>query len=103
MKLSRSLAWARPSGLLGGAVSITVIAVLALLSTAEAGTAGYIDTFAGGGVGDGERALEAPLHGPAGIAFDSDGALFIGQYCRIRKIAGGYHDSGRHGLLRRWR
>jgi sugar lactone lactonase YvrE len=54
--------------------------------------AGIISTVAGGGVsglGDGGLATAAQLNGPAGVAVDSAGSLYIGDYLnnRIRKVS----------------
>jgi hypothetical protein len=54
-------------------------------------TNGIIHVFAGGGnhgLGDGGPATEATLNWPAGLAFDSSGALYISDYYdyRVRKV-----------------
>jgi hypothetical protein len=54
--------------------------------------AGIISTVAGGGssgLGDGSLATAAQLNGPAGVALDSAGSLYIGDYLnnRIRKVS----------------
>jgi sugar lactone lactonase YvrE len=71
----------------------TAVVVLATLSPApgvraSGGPAGTIATFAGGGVADGGPATSASLNGPAGVAVDSAGNLYVADYwnCRVRKV-----------------
>lgn len=49
---------------------------------------GVIDTIAGGAVGDGGAATEATLHTPIGVAFDTNGNLYIADSRgkRVRKV-----------------
>jgi uncharacterized protein (TIGR03437 family) len=54
-------------------------------------TSGIISTVAGNGnsgsSGDGGQATSAALAGPAGIAVDASGNLFIADYNRVRKVS----------------
>jgi uncharacterized protein (TIGR03437 family) len=52
---------------------------------------GVISTVAGGGtsLGDGGPATSAQLSFPQGVAVDSSGNLYIGDFSRIRKVANG--------------
>lgn len=72
---------------------------------------GTIETIAGTGTagysGDGGLAIQAMLMQPRGLAFARDGALYVADGLRIRKIAGlpGHHrwdcrDNRRYGLDR---
>ncbi|MEM5299914.1 sugar ABC transporter ATP-binding protein [Burkholderia sp. JPY481] len=70
---------------------------------------GIIETIAGTGTpgysGDGGLAIQAMLSGPRGLAFGHDGALYVADGFRIRKITGlpGHHrwdcrDDRRYGI-----
>jgi adhesin/invasin len=72
---------------------------------------GTIETIAGTGTagysGDGGLAIQAMIMQPRGLAFARDGALYVADGFRIRKIAGlpGHHrwdcrDNRRYGLDR---
>lgn len=63
---------------------------LALLLTASAATcsdAALVEPYAGGGIGDGLFALDAPLQ-PMGVAVDGDGNVFVSDNgsARVRRI-----------------
>ena len=51
----------------------------------------HIDTFAGGGAGDGGAATDASLRRPAGLAVDAAGALYVADQgnCRLRNVSDG--------------
>lgn len=79
--------------LLGVLASLgSVVIGMALSSPGQsqgAGPAGYIATFAGGGVGDGQIPTSATLVSSGGLAVASDGSLLAadGTGCRVRRIS----------------
>ena len=74
-------------------IVIGVVLAIGLLATVERGATlpppGFIDVFAGGGVGDGGPALEAAISNPLGVVIDGAGDLYVSDNCRIRKVSGG--------------
>jgi hypothetical protein len=52
------------------------------------GSSGVITTFAGGGIGDGGQATDAPLYDPNGVAVDTAGNIYIADYgnSSVRKV-----------------
>ena len=75
----------------GGAVA-AILAAGVLTGTGRSAALpppGFIDVFAGGGVGDGGPALEAAISTPAGVVIDGVGDLYFSDTCSIRKISGG--------------
>lgn len=74
------------------AAVLVLLALVARDTPAQAfGPPGTIETFAGGGAGDGGPLTAASLSRPLGIAVNASGALFVADEinCRIRQISGG--------------
>jgi cysteine-rich repeat protein len=63
--------------------------LLLLLLVVSPASAALVEPYAGGGIGDGLPALDAPLQ-PMGVAVDADGNLFVADQAtaRIRRIDG---------------
>ncbi len=64
--------------------------------------ASLIETFAGGGAGDGNPPTQASVRRPAGLAVDGSGTVYIADHgnCRVRKVSDGIITSlaGKGGL-----
>ena len=62
--------------------------LLAAIAWAQTGDDYRIDTFAGGGDGDGGPAVQAALYSPAGVAVDGAGNVYVtdDRNHRIRKV-----------------
>jgi len=75
-----------------GKILVLLVIALALLllfvAVGEATTIAIITTVAGGGVGDGGPATNAPIAHPAGVAVDASGNLYIAdsENHRVRKV-----------------
>lgn len=76
----------------GDVLTVSVLQDSVLVDSAPLHVIGsHIDTFAGGGAGDGNPPTQASVHTPGGLAVDEGGALYIADQgnCRLRKVSGG--------------